>query len=462
MMRITSFGFCMMMSAFIWTANAEDDALKKSLDAQRNFNAVQTVYRAGVPHTDRQGNMRMQYDPQKSFFPIGLWGLAAEEPGQSGNPGRAKIDWQLHKDAGFNTAWPWPPGGRKRSIDSARRTGMQLILMEPIEDAEIPLLKENRDLLLGSVYKDEPIGGLGSIDMDKLFADYNAYVERIHKQIPSLPVFVNDAPWITPPARTWWLKWTRSGDLSCHDNYPIMLMNSLPRTIAAEPNGIPQSVSLATAANEEKRPVWLIVGAFDHVKPYGDAFQFRMPTPAQLRAQVYAALVHGATGIHYFVYDSYVCRDGLVVGMSPEAREVALVKEDGKPKTPATPLQRINSRALWETAVQINRELSELTPAILSPTAGPEISYTVKITGPSVTDAPLRTLLKTRPDGGLVLLSVNCDDAVLNVSYEFTTPLKDAGQLFSEDGRFAASQNKIETVYEPYQVRVIEFIPGAN
>ncbi|MCC6240957.1 MAG: hypothetical protein IT448_11725 [Phycisphaerales bacterium] len=447
--------FILTMTALTLPTYGQDDQLQKALDAQRNFNAVQTIYRAGVPHTDRQGNMLMKYDAGKSFFPIGVWGMAAEEPEQPGTPGRARIDWQVLRDAGFNTVWPWPVGGRKPAIESARRTGLQMILMEPIEQDQIPLLEQNRDLLLGNVYVDEPIGKLGSVDMDKLYDEFNAYREQIQQKIPGLPVFVNDAAWITPPARTWWLKWTRSGDLSCHDNYPIMLMNSLPRSIAAEPNGIPQSVSLATGANEEKRPVWLIVGAFDQVKPYGDPFQFRMPTPAQLRSQVYDAIIQGATGIHYFIYDSYVSRDGRCVGMSPDPREVVLVK-DGKPKTPATPLQLINSRALWEATRQINAELGELTPAILSPTAGADIAYSTEISGSAVSQNPLAVLLKTRPDGKFVLLTVNCDDAVLNVNFTFTPVLNNVSQLFAEDTRLTATANQIKTVYEPYQVRVIE------
>lgn len=205
----------------------------------------------------------------------------------------------------------------------------------------------------------------------------------------------------------------------------------------------------------KKRPVWLIVGAFDQVKPYGDPFQFRMPTPAQLRSQVYDAIIQGATGIHYFIYDSYVSRDGRCVGMSPDPREVVLVK-DGKPKTPATPLQLINSRALWEATRQINAELGELTPAILSPTAGADIAYSTEISGSAVSQNPLAVLLKTRPDGKFVLLTVNCDDAVLNVNFTFTPVLNNVSQLFAEDTRLTATANQIKTVYEPYQVRVIE------
>lgn len=35
-----------------------------------------------------------------------------------------------------------------------------------------------------------------------------------------------------------------------------------------------------------------------------------MPSPRELRTQVYTGIVHGATGIMYFAMDSYVTRAG--------------------------------------------------------------------------------------------------------------------------------------------------------
>ena len=130
------------------------------------------------------------------------------------------------------------------------------------------------------------------------------------KVAPQLPIFVNDAPWTMAPATSWWLKWDRAGDVSCHDNYPIMDHTARAASIGADPNGIPQSVSLAVASGQEKKPVWLIVARFEQPGDYGQAFPFRYPSPEQLRACVYAGVIHGATGIVYFIWDSYVSRDG--------------------------------------------------------------------------------------------------------------------------------------------------------
>ncbi|MEN6549445.1 MAG: hypothetical protein ABFE07_25650, partial [Armatimonadia bacterium] len=47
------------------------DALLK---ASSDFNAVQSIYRHGVPHTDKNGDLLATYDPNRSFFQIGIWG----------------------------------------------------------------------------------------------------------------------------------------------------------------------------------------------------------------------------------------------------------------------------------------------------------------------------------------------------------------------------------------------------
>jgi hypothetical protein len=113
-------------------------------------------------------------------------------------------------------------------------------------------------------------------------------------------------------------------------------------SIGADPNGIPQSMTLAVAANKEKKPVWLIVGAFDQPGAYGQSFPFRYATPEQLRACVYAGVIHGATGIIYFIWDSYVSRDGGCIGMSPnpKATYTPNPQQPGYTKpTPASPMQ---------------------------------------------------------------------------------------------------------------------------
>lgn len=433
---------------------SDADEIQKTAEAQRNFNAVQRMYQHAVPHTDGIGRPMSKYEAGKSFFPIAMWG--APVPGEYWGE---KVDWKVLQDAGINTVWPWQSADVKIQLKAGKDHGMRIVLMGPIPS---PILEEIKDdpALFANVWVDEPIGGLGSRDMDKFFREYTDYREAAHKIAPGLPIFINDAPWIMEPARNWWVKWNTTGEISCHDNYPVKNREARANSIGAEPNGIPQSVGLAVAANQEKKPVWLIVGAFDQPGDYGQAFPFRYATPEQLRACVYAGIIHGATGIAYFVWDNYAPRDGGVIGISPNPK-VAYVpnprKEGYTHPTPASPIQLTKAKALWETMVQINRELTELTPVILSPTVGPDVKYALNIVGTSPTAMPIRTLLKPHPDGGYVLFTVNLDDAVLKVSYTMPEAIKSAEVLFEsrQPEKLSADSKSFTLTYEPFDTHVI-------
>jgi hypothetical protein len=225
-------------------------------------------------------------------------------------------------------------------------------------------------------------------------------------------------------------------------------------SIGAEPNGIPQVVTLQVATGQQKKPVWLIIGGFTQPGEYGQSFPFRYATPEQLRACAYAGIIHGASGIIYFIWDSYISRDGGCIGMSPKPQ----VAFSPKRQYPASPAQLLKSKALWDMAAQINRELAELTPAILSPTVGPEINYTAHIEGKAPTPTPIRTLLKPAPEGGYLLLTVNVDDAVLKTTYGFPKPIASAEVRFENRPaeKLAQDSKSVTLTYEPFDTHVIK------
>ena len=64
--------------------------------------AVQTIYTAGVPHTDRNGRPLVQYEPDQSFLQLGIWGNPI------GETWGTDYDLKVLTEAGFNTMWPWP------------------------------------------------------------------------------------------------------------------------------------------------------------------------------------------------------------------------------------------------------------------------------------------------------------------------------------------------------------------
>ncbi len=405
--------------------------------------AVQTVHRDGVPHTDRNGKRLLRFDPERSFFPIGTWGNSkpGEVQGQT-------YDWAELKRAGFNTVWPWPYD-REQQLRDAAAHGLQVILMNPPGEEALKKLKDHPNLL-GVVWKDEPIIQPGTTE--KTFQEFVAYRKMAGRVAPDLLVFVNETAWITHAN---WLKWNTAGNIVCHDNYPNWpVTDSINRgSFGTTKNGIPQSVSLSVAANPGK-PAWLIVGAFEEMGSARAQFPFRFPTPAQLRAEVYAGLVHGATGICYFTWDSWISRDGKVIGYSPNPR--ANIRAGGPPRV-AKPMQLVNSRSLWDAISRINAELHELTPALYSPTvAANELDYDVRYEGNALTEFPIRALLKSHPQGGYVLLTVNLDRAVLDGVFKLSNTLKRVATLFETGEPLSIKPGALEfsAEYEPFDTHV--------
>lgn len=432
---------------FALPACAQDaDALLKAI---ADFDAVQVIYRGGTPHTDKNGNLLTKYDPQRSFFQIGIWGNPI------GEIYGVNYDLKALTDAGINTMWPWQ-GKLGDQLAAGQQAGLQVVVMHPITPEDAAQSKDH-PAWLGNVWMDEPTGNLGAADMEGKYQEFLAYKQLINAAAPGRVVFINDVPWVTAPATSWWAKWNTAGDVSCHDNYPSMARKHRSRTISDEGSrsGIPTTVGLAAALNKEQKPVWLIVGAFSQ-RTHG-AFPYRFATPMELRAQVYAGLIHGATGIIYFCWDTYVCRDGGVMGMALDPQVQYLEGTPGQPHpTPVKPMEIVESAALWKAATCINREIKELTPALLSASAPEAVTYSLNTEGESITKAPVRCLLKQHPDGGYVLLTVNLDDAVMKATFEFPGGIQSVQPLFESRPAFEQkpAQKTFEDMYDPYEVHV--------
>ncbi len=97
-----------------------------AVEAQEPSRApVQSIYRQGVPHTDKTGKPLMAYDPQQSFFQIAMWGA----PLSTGAPYGYSYDWQVLKEAGFNTVWTWISVPEIKAMQDAVAKDLQVVLM---------------------------------------------------------------------------------------------------------------------------------------------------------------------------------------------------------------------------------------------------------------------------------------------------------------------------------------------
>jgi hypothetical protein len=378
--------------------------LRRNSDAAYRIGAMQTVYRAGVPHTDRHGNIRDRYGAD-SFFPRCLYHA---------------IEGSLRviKDAGFNCVHTYEQIGIHDIMSELRSADLQLLKHWPT-DTEVRIFARDPHIL--GWYLDEEPTHRAFLEMARTGATgllqqrYDAYLSRratIKAIDPDHPVLPLESGWIPPGHQEWWERWNTSGDVVAYDHY--LLERETP-----DSGALAERVSLAVRINRERKPVWLTVQAYA-------GNRIVLPTPEELRGMVFTSIVHGATGIILFAYDSWITRVWDVVGISPDP----LPDYDGRGS--ATPEQVRRSRALWHGAAALNAELERLAPRILAPTAG--LPYTVHYTGPGKTPRAIRTLLKSHGAGYTLFVS-NIERAAHVARFQFSRRIASVERLGGDGSR---------------------------
>ena len=371
---------------------------------------MQSIYQAGVPHTDAQGNPRSRYDAA-SFFPRCIYHAV---PGS----------FAVIKAAGFNCVHTWEGVGVAEVIDELRSAGLQLIRHSPTDEEVTRFASDPR--VLGWYLDEEPTSH-AYFDMERtgkrdlMAARYEAFVSRraaIKALDPRHPVFPLDGAYIPPGLSAWWDRWNTAGDVTAHDVYPLE-----PGT--ADLEALSRSVVRAVRLNGERKPAWITLQAFGAL-PGLDA-SVRVPATEELRGMAFTAIIHGATGIILFAYDSRVTRQGHVIGISPRT------PESHDSYTVATASQAAQSRALWAGAAALNAELERLTPRLLSPTA--RLQYDVYSSGESRTSSPIRAMLK-ETDGVYTLLAANLEGRPLEARFRFPSSIGSVRRL-NADGSVA-------------------------
>ena len=425
----------------VFSVSVFADEFDNMYNGQRDFNAIQSIYTEGVPHTDKNGNVLLEYDKEKSFFQIGSWGVPQED---------GEYNWQELKDLGINTVWPYPIYSYDTQMSLAEKYDFQVVVMHSMTDENLKDANNNPHFLANCL-RDEPVGLYGP-NLEKFWGEFLEYKNHVKEIAPGVSVFNNDTTWNSEPATSWWTKLNKAGDIVCQDAYAVFNDNHGPaRTLAHNNINLPNSVAWSAAINDEKKPVWLIVGCFNEPCEYGRGNGFRQPTPDQLRSCVYSGIIHGATGIIYFIWDSFISREGNVIGMSPDPK---FTRGNGDPKyVTAKPVDLINAKANWNMAKQINAELKELTPYILSPTS--KDNYKVHIEGKRVSPNSLRCMLKPDGSGGYILISSNIDSSWLEAEYTFDKDIFFAQSLFENQKLLKVNDHKFKVTYEPFETHII-------
>jgi hypothetical protein len=368
--------------------------------------APQKIYRAGAPHIDRDGGIRRDYDAARSLFVIGI------AHAMQGRFHGADYDLALLAEAGFNTIVPFQLLDPGEVVARARALGLKVTL--PAGNAALAARFKGDTTVLAFEVDHEPSMQPPDESAGERLRRFLETKAAIQAADPHRLVMTVNSPSISPPRTDLWRAWSRASDIHAHWKYPFM---HPPVLSLSSERGLPETLNLALTETHEAKPVWYYAQAF--ASPMERWF---MPSASEARGMLYAAIVHGATGVFWFAYESPVTRNGRVIGIAPDTQEAAGIQLPYGPDPPlaASESEAAASRRLWQSVRVLNREVAALAPALLGPTA--DIFYRVFVAGTPASATPIRSLLKVMPNGDLLLIAVNIDNVSLQASFFFPGP----------------------------------------
>jgi len=264
------------------------------------------------------------------FFPIAAW---------LQNPRKAN----RYQAAGFNTyvgLWRGPTEGQLAEL---KRAGMKVICQQN----EVGLKYTDDSTIVGWMHGDEPdnaqsLGkgkGYGPpIPPKKIIEDYR----KIRSADPTRPVLLNLGQGVA------WDRWHGRGvrtnhpedypqyvkgcDIASFDIYPVV--HSHPE-VSGELWYVARGVERLVTWTEGEKIVWNCIECTRIKNPKHKA------TPKQVRCEVWMSLIHGSTGLIYFVHE-----------WEPKFNESALLSDP----------------EMLSAVTEINQQITRLAPVLNSPT----------------------------------------------------------------------------------------------
>lgn len=359
--------------------------------------------------TERRYVHGLPEDP--GYFPIGVW---LQDPRNA----------VRYKAAGINLyvgLWRGPTAEQLRAL---REAGM------PVICAQTPSALEaaDRGMIVGWMHDDEPDnaqalpggGGYGPPILPEVIrADY----ERMRRADPTRPVLLNlgqGVAWDDYIGRGVrrrhpedYPRYVEGADIVSFDIYPVVHESPVVAgRLEFVARGVERLVGWAGG-----RPVWNCVECTRIGNPD------RKATPAQVRAEVWMALIRGSRGLIYFVHQ-----------FKPVFREAAL----------------LDDAEMLEAVTALNRQIRDLAPVLNSPSVVEGVRVTV------ADEVPIAWMRK-RHEGGEYLFAANLSDRRARVSVEWTggnTRREGTVEVLGEGRSVALVGSSLEDEFGAYGVHL--------
>jgi hypothetical protein len=340
-----------------------------------------------------------------NFFPIAVWLQAPSNAAK-------------YRDAGINTYVGLWRGPTAEQLDQLKAAGMKVVCHQNA----FALTRKDDPTIIAWMHGDEPDnaqakqgGGYGPpILPEKIVADY----AKIRDADPSRPVLLNlgqGVAWDNYIGRGVrrnkpedYPEYLKGCDIASFDIYPAVHDHA---DIMGKLWKVPEGVERLRKWGGGKKIVWNCIEAsrIDNEKV--------KPTVAQIRAEVWMSLIHGSTGLIYFVHQ-----------FKPRFSEASLLQD----------------AELLAGVTAINKQIQSLAPALNSPAVPDGVTVT--------SDAPVDAIARRQGDSTWVFSAAMRDQAT-----KATFALKGAKgsvEVLGENRTIPLKDGKFEDVFKPFDVHL--------
>ena len=354
----------------------------------------------------------------EDFFPIGVW---LQHPTNAAK----------YRAAGFNTYVGLWQGPTAQQLDVLQSSGMRVICSQN----EVALRHPAHTNIIAWMHEDEPdnskaLGarlGIGStIPPSQIVADYL----RMKARDPVRPVLLNLGQGVA------WDGWRGRGRRNNHPedyaeyvqgcdvaSFGIYPVNHASGEVAGNLWILADGLGRLRKYSGGAKPCWTCIES-THITTAG-----RRPAPAEVRAEVWMALIHGARGIIYFAHQ-----------FEPTFMEAALLAD----------------QKMLSAITTLNQQISELAGVINSPTV------VNAVTVQSATAAvPIAMMVKQH--GGLTyLFAVAMRPGTNTAKFALSGVAAESVEVIGEHRSLRAEAGLFSDRFGPWEVHLYRVESGGN
>jgi hypothetical protein len=420
--------------------------------------APQLMHQNSVPHTDKVGNSLSTYQAGSSFFPIWAYGNKHPSTNYLCHPDEAAKKWdennpsdstrysnvRVLKEAHFNTGqfWGGYPEYSDFFLNESKRLGMQVLFYwQPLDDGltartwdSWSAYHNTLDYITRNGADSNILGWIPTEETGRYFSKpqksvegwvlfYHSLIDQIRSLSPK-SIFILENLWVSnqtektlvsnDPDGTLdvWSYFHWRDNVAAIDDY-VPNLKSLQTFDYS--NGLSRAGQFVSRMYGETRPYWSMINVFEEYDSNGSiANGNEFPSPVQLRDMVYISIVHGATGVAYFAPDDFTMRQAHMVGVRPDTPTSYLQQGycAGLDMLSVSAEKAQESITLWNTISEINSEIEQLSPVLLTNTSS--TTYSVYASGTAISTNPIRTMLKEF-NGAYYLFVTNLDKSNLKI-----------------------------------------------